>query len=70
MLKTIISIGLFITIMITLITLSFSINKATCSAQWGKSGMQYSWGPIQGCMLELADKTWIPADQYRNVTSK
>ena len=36
-----------------------------CAEQWGKSGMNYEYGLIKGCILEV-DGRWIPADAYRH----
>lgn len=41
------------------------LNATKCEAQWGSSGMAYSWKPIQGCLIQRKDGTWIPASAYR-----
>lgn len=46
---------------------AYSLDAHQCSSQWDRSGMKSSYGPIQGCMIQMPDKTWIPADRYRNV---
>ena len=38
-----------------------------CSSQWSRSGLATSWGPIQGCVVELPDGRWIPADRVREI---
>ena len=38
-----------------------------CDRQWSRSGMQNEYDLVSGCMVQLKDKTWIPADKYREV---
>ena len=43
------------------------VSSEQCESQWGKSGMVYEYGLIQGCMIRLKDGTWIPEKSYREV---
>lgn len=43
------------------------VSSEQCESQWGKSGMTYEYGLIQGCMIKRNDGTWIPAKSYREV---
>lgn len=37
----------------------------TCGRSWKRSGMKTSWGPVQGCLVEVAPGRWIPEDRVR-----
>lgn len=36
-----------------------------CNAGWARSGMATSWGPIQGCLVQVGPNRWIPSDRVR-----
>lgn len=38
-----------------------------CHRQWNRSEFNVSWGPIQGCLISRDGKTYIPADNYRDI---
>lgn len=52
---------------VLLLTGAYAMDAEQCHSQWSKSGMLSTYGPIQGCLIQMPDKTWIPADRYRNV---
>lgn len=39
----------------------------SCAARWSESSMQTSWGPIQGCKVQLPDGRWLPEDRVREI---
>ena len=55
-------------VFVAFIGVAMWLDARSCGAQWSSSGMAHSWGPIQGCMIQRADKTWIPDKAYREVT--
>lgn len=60
--------GLVYTVIV--IVLAFTIGTLqirayTCQKAWANSGMTSEWQFGAGCMLQLPDKTWIPARNYR-----
>lgn len=38
-----------------------------CGARWQPSGLATSWGPIQGCLVQVPGGRWVPADNVRGV---
>lgn len=42
------------------------VQQYRCDAMWGKSGMETSWGPIQGCLVQ-SDGRWIPSENFREM---
>lgn len=42
------------------------VGTYTCSAKWNNSGMNSSWGPVQGCLIQHNGR-WIPADNFREM---
>lgn len=47
--------------------LFWGIGSYQCSSQWKRSGFETSYGPVQGCLISKDGKTWIPADNYREI---
>lgn len=39
----------------------------SCSSRWGRSGLDTSYGPIQGCLVQVPDGRWVPSDNVRGV---
>lgn len=37
---------------------------ATCGSQSSKMGLEYSWGPLQDCMVKV-DGSWMMLDSYK-----
>lgn len=46
------------------------VDRATCHASWAKSGFATSWGPFQGCLVQLPDGRWIPENRVREIDPK
>lgn len=44
-----------------------ALNSYSCSARWEKSGLQTSWGFLQGCQVQQKDGTWIPERVLRQI---
>jgi len=42
------------------------IGLFSCSAQWSRSGYDYSYGPVKGCVVHINGR-WIPADNVREI---
>lgn len=38
-----------------------------CHSRWERAGYKCEWGPVQGCMLQRKDGSWIPADAIRDI---
>ena len=45
----------------------FYLAKLECSQRWENSGMEYEYGVIQGCVIQLKDGRWVPAENYREL---
>jgi hypothetical protein len=37
----------------------------SCKAQAHIMGMNSTWGPVQGCMIEVKQGKWAPMERYR-----
>lgn len=44
-----------------------AVASLSCKARWEGSGLQSSWGPMQGCLVRLPDGRWIPDDRLREI---
>jgi hypothetical protein len=51
---------LFVAVVVGLVVWAES---AQCSIQATKMQLEYSWGPLQSCMVKANDK-WIPMRRY------
>lgn len=39
-----------------------------CKSRWKNAGMKgVTWGPVQGCLVQLPDGRWLPASNLREV---
>ena len=56
---------IFILLIGLLLLFSMGVSSAVCASRWAKSGMETSWGPIQGCQVQRKDGTWVPSDTFR-----
>ncbi len=43
------------------------LDSASCESRWKGSGMQTSWGPLQGCLVKRKDGTWVPDKMMRDI---
>jgi hypothetical protein len=39
------------------------LDSSSCHARWELSGKKVSWGPLQGCLVQRENGTWI-SDKY------
>jgi len=39
-----------------------------CSSRWSKAGLEFSYGPFQGCMVKTPRGQWMPESQYISFT--
>ncbi len=44
--------------------LSYSFGTVTCESKAGKMALPYSYGLIEGCMVQV-DGHWVPLESYR-----
>ena len=58
---------LLIGFLIGIASLLFGINTKKCNSQWEDSGMNHRYAIFSGCQIQKQDKTWIPADAYREI---
>jgi hypothetical protein len=47
--------------------IAWGINSYSCTSKWRMSGFQTDYGVIQGCLISKDGKTWIPAENYREI---
>lgn len=38
-----------------------------CWSKWRRSGMDYEFSSISGCLVEIESGKWIPDDRYRGL---
>jgi hypothetical protein len=43
------------------------VDSYACEAHWSRSGLRYDWGPIQRCMVQRKDGTWVPSTTIREI---
>ena len=60
LLAALLLIGLFVAVVM------FFENWA-CKSKWERSNMAVSWGPIQGCLVNLPDGRWLPEERIREI---
>jgi len=41
------------------------IQSAACHSRAERMGLTCSYGPLQGCMVEVSPGKWIPLESYR-----
>ena len=39
-----------------------------CESAWARSGLKSDWGPVQGCLVQRKDGTWVPDKMIRDIT--
>jgi len=62
-----IAVGLAFLVGSFLFGIAATMESFSCEKRWSSSGMQTSWGPIQGCLINLGDGRWIPDTNYREM---
>lgn len=63
-------VGLVVLLLLVLafiLSLPFLADWWKCSSRWSTSGVQSSYGPIQGCLVEVKPGRWVPDDRVREV---
>jgi hypothetical protein len=56
-----------IIILAIVVGIGMGINNVKCKGRWGDSGLPVSWGPVQGCKVQLPDGRWLPEDRIREI---
>ena len=54
-------------VVLALAALQCLYENAACQSHWERSGLRAEWGVIQGCMVQRADGTWVPAGAIRGI---
>lgn len=44
---------------------SMWLDCVSCVSRWRASGLHSDWGPLQGCLVQQADGTWVPDSRLR-----
>jgi len=59
--------GMFALLMLLMVMIVVALaSYFTCEARWSKSGFAISWGPVQGCLVDVGGR-WIPDDRVREI---
>jgi hypothetical protein len=45
--------------------LYLAFGMVECWSKWRRSGMDYEFSSISGCLVEIAPDQWIPDSRYR-----
>lgn len=57
--------GFFAIVSVIIIVIGvYVFDSMSCKARWRQSGMQTSWGPVQGCLVKVGER-WVPDDRVR-----
>ena len=48
-------------------SLYLSVGMVDCWSKWRRSGMDYEFTSISGCLVEISTNKWIPDDRYRGL---
>lgn len=61
-----------LTLVMTIVSLALVItaNFFSCTSKWKLSGMKSSYGPMQGCLVQLPDGRWLPEERIREIDIK
>lgn len=54
-------------LLVGLFGLAYVGERIACGEKWEQSGFKSDFGFFKGCVIQLEDGTWIPADNYREV---
>lgn len=54
-------------LLIGTVTLANWGESVACREKWEHSGFKSDYGFFKGCVIQLEDGTWIPADNYREM---
>ncbi len=57
---------IYTVLLVIVLIVSVVFSSWSCGSRWGKSGMQTSWGPIQGCLVQTPNGRWVPDDRVRD----
>lgn len=57
----------YLILMVIVVAISWFFKSWSCSSKWEYSGMQTSWGPVKGCLVQTPNGYWIPAERIREV---
>jgi hypothetical protein len=64
-------IGIVVATVVLLGLIAWSIYLANgmveCWSKWRRSGMDYEFSSISGCLVEIKPNEWIPDDRYRGL---
>ncbi len=60
-------VGGFVGVIAALVGGSIAYDSWACGRRWGGSGMATTWGPVQGCQVEVSPGRFIPEDRVREV---
>ena len=59
---------IFLAVMAIIIGGALWVGSLQCEAAWKQSGLATDWGPIQGCLVQRKDGTWVPSRTIREMS--
>ena len=66
-LLTAVFIGLCVGFMGPILGLATWADATACRSKAGAMGKPYTWGPLQGCMIQVRPGFWLPLENYRGI---
>lgn len=48
-------------------TAAYWFDAASCEARWGRAGMAWDYGLLQGCVVEVRPGVWVPENRVREI---
>jgi hypothetical protein len=57
--------GILVGIATVCIALFVGLSAWECGRRWAGSGMATTWGPVQGCQVEIRPGVFFPEDRVR-----
>ena len=58
-------IGGFVITIIILLCIGNYLSEISCKSKWEMSGFNSKYKFLTGCLIEISENKWIPADSYR-----
>lgn len=56
----------WVVIVLAAAVLMLALADSECSSRWQHSGLKSSWGPVQGCLVQMPSGRWLPDNRVRD----
>jgi hypothetical protein len=65
--ETGLGVALVIVLVVAYVSVKGILGWWSCHAKWAGSGLASSWGPIQGCVVQMPSGKWMPEGNVRDM---